>query len=122
VITVNVTGRHFEVTAAIREHVEAKLSRLDKHLGRLTKAEMVLDMSNGLARAELTVPAPRGNTLFAKADDKDVLAAIDEVVHRMERQIDRLKDRLRDHRGGRTAPAVPGAPAGPETEPEIEEA
>ena len=112
VIQVMVTGRHFEITDAIRRYAEEKIARLDKHFDRLQKADLVLAWENEQVGAELTVPAPRGQVLVARADHRDLYAAIDQVVHRMERQIDRYKGRLTKRRGGRarTAPgtAEPG--------------
>ena len=111
-LSVSVTGRHFEVTEAVRKHVEEKLVRLSRHFDRLTKGEMVLAMESGEIHAELSVLAPRGNQLFAKAVNKDVLVAVDEVMHRLERQIDKFKERLEDHRRG--AEVGPAAAAEPE--------
>lgn len=97
-LQVSVTGRHFDVTDAIRDHAEEKIGKLRNHFDRLHAADLVLELEHERIRAELTVTAPHSKPLFAKADDRDLYAAVDAVVHRMERQIDRLKDRRRDHR------------------------
>jgi len=102
VVQVTVTGRHFEVTDAIRQYAERKVARLDEHFDRLQKADLVLAWTKEQVEAELTVPVPRGQVLVARADARDLYAAIDTVTHRMERQIDRLKGRFRAHRGGRS--------------------
>ena len=57
-------------------------------------------------KAELTIPAPRGKVLVARSNDQDLYAAVDQVAHRMERQIDRLKERLQDHRAERPREGV----------------
>ena len=109
VIQVTVTGRHFEITDAIRGYVERKIGSLDRHFGRLQKADLVLAWENERVHVELTVSAPRGNVLVARTSGRDLYAGVDTVAHRMERQIGRLKERLQERRGGRSR----GAPGGP---------
>jgi len=113
VIQVKVTGRHFDITDAIRQYVEKKIGHLDKHFPRLQKADLVLARENEEVRAELTVPASRGHVLVARAATRDLYTSVDTVAHRMERQVDRLKERLREHRGGRSrsAPREAGEPS-----------
>lgn len=97
-LQVSVTGRHFEVTEAIRQHAEEKIAKLTNHFDRLNKADLVLALDSDQTVAELTVTAPRGNRLFAQAKDRDLYAAVDGVIHRMVRQIDKMKERMQDHR------------------------
>jgi putative sigma-54 modulation protein len=43
---VTVTGRHFEITDPLRQHIESKLNKLDRYLDGITDVHVVLSVEN----------------------------------------------------------------------------
>ena len=41
---VTVTGRHFEITDALRQHIEGKIRKLDRYLDGITDVYVVLSV------------------------------------------------------------------------------
>ena len=90
-----IRGRKVEVTPAIKEYVIGKLSRLDKYFNdpnELT-ATVLIKVKDVDQIVEVTIPAKK---LILRAEDKnkDLYAAIDLVVDKLERQIRKNKTRL----------------------------
>ena len=90
-----IRGRKVEVTPAIKEYVISKLSRLDKYFNdpnELT-ATVLIKVKDVDQIVEVTIPAKK---LILRAEDKnkDLYAAIDLVVDKLERQIRKNKTRL----------------------------
>lgn len=90
-----IRGRKVEVTPAIKEYVINKISRLDKYLSdpnELT-ATVLIKVKDVDQIVEVTIPAKK---LILRAEDKnkDLYAAIDLVVDKLERQIRKNKTRL----------------------------
>jgi len=106
-----VKSRHCEVSERFRDHVEEKLSRLEKHDHRIMRVDVEIDMENNprlrerAVRVELTAFS-KGPVIRAEAAAEDKLGALDMAVDRMATQMRRAADRKKVHRGRRTPVSV----------------
>jgi putative sigma-54 modulation protein len=91
-----VTGHHFAVSPALREYVDTKLRRLERHFDNMTDIHCVLSVEKAVHRAEATVHIG-GGTLYADSRETDVYAAIDGLVDKLSRQVTKHKEKLTDH-------------------------
>lgn len=90
-------GHHVEVTPALRGYVEGKMERIRRHFDHVIEADIVLSVEDKLRqRAEITLRV-RGNSMHAECVDGDMYAAIDTLMDKLDRQVLRHKDRVRDH-------------------------
>lgn len=96
----NISGHHVELTPALRAYVTEKLQRLSKHFDHLISIDVILKVEKLDQMAEATVQAA-GRTLFADASAQDMYAAIDALSDKLDRQVRRYKQRLRDNHHGR---------------------
>lgn len=103
----NISGHHVEVTPALRAYVTEKLQRLSKHFDHVISINVILKVEKLDQTAEATVNAA-GRTVFATASATDMYAAIDALSDKIDRQIRRLKQRLRDNHHGRPEGAASG--------------
>lgn len=112
---IQISGRRLEITDEIRKYAEERAERLFRFFERIGKVQMVLSskVSTKGPRygAELAVSGPKQMRLAATATEELLNAAVDKVIDKMERQITRHKEKLREHRreSGRTAAEVPPA-------------
>ncbi len=88
-----IIGRKIEVTPAIREYVEKKLSKLDKFFKDESEARVVLGTIKDNEYIEASIYAS-GMIYRAEVSDNDIMAAIDKIVDVIERQIRKNKTRL----------------------------
>ncbi len=96
---VTVTGHQVEITPAIRDYVVEKMERIKRHFDPIIDVNVVLKVEKLIQRVEATVHV-QGRDLFAEAANTDMYAAIDELVHTLDRQIIRLKEKQQDQRMG----------------------
>jgi putative sigma-54 modulation protein len=90
-------GHHVEVTPALRGYVEGKIERIRRHFDNVIDADVLLSVEDKLRqKAEITLRV-RGNSLHAECIDGDMYAAIDALMDKLDRQVLRHKDRVRDH-------------------------
>ena len=112
-----VKSRHCEVSDRFREHVEEKLSRLEKHDHRVIRVEVEVELERNprlhdrAVRVELTAFS-KGPVVRAEAAAEDKLAALDLAVDKMAAQMRRAADRRRVHHGRRTPVSVAQALSG----------
>ncbi|MBR4671690.1 MAG: ribosome-associated translation inhibitor RaiA [Bacilli bacterium] len=90
-----VRGDKIEVTKAIQEYANEKLSRIEKYIGDSGKvrATVVVSVKNHNQKVEVTIPL-KSIILRAEETKDDLYAAIDIVTDKLERQIRKNKTKL----------------------------
>jgi len=91
-----ITGHHIDVTPALKNKVESKLTKLERHFDHLTDVHCILTVEKLQHKAEATVHLS-GGTIHADAIDEDMYAAIDALVDKLSRQVTKHKEKLNDH-------------------------
>ena len=106
-----VTSRNLEVSDRFRDHVEEKLSRLEKHDHRIIRLEVEVEKERNPRQQERAVSVQltafsKGPVVRAEAAADDKMAALDLAMDKMAAQMRRASDRKRVHRGRRTPVSV----------------
>lgn len=115
-------SRHCELSDSFREHVEEKLTRLEKHDHRVIRVEVEVDkernprLADRAVRVELTAFS-KGPVIRAEASAEDKMAALDQALDKMAAQMRRAADRRRVHRGRHTPVSVARALAAVDPSP-----
>jgi ribosome hibernation promoting factor len=94
-MNLNLTGRHLEITPAIREHVLSKLDKVKRHFDSVIDINVILSVDKLVQKAEASVHVS-GKNIFAETADDNLYVAIDALVDSLDRQV--LK-----HKGKHTA-------------------
>jgi putative sigma-54 modulation protein len=91
-MNVEYTGRHYDVTPAIRKEVETGLTKLRKILGDRFETKVVLAVEKHRHKAEITI-SPRNGPLVGLAQARDMTIAVSEALDHLERQAVKYKTR-----------------------------
>ncbi len=95
-IKFSIRAENVEITDAIRSYIEDKIGKLNKYFNdghEVTAYVNIKSYSDKRNKVEVTVPA-KNVTLRAENTALDVLAAIDLVEEKLERQIRKYKTRV----------------------------
>ena len=92
-MNLNVSGHHLEVTPAIRTYVRSKLERVSRHFDHVIDAHVILTVDKLRQKAEATLRL-RGKDLHCESEESDLYAAIDLLADKLDRQVQRYKDKL----------------------------
>jgi putative sigma-54 modulation protein len=95
-------GQQIQVTPALRDYVETKLARLERHFDQPIDARILLGVETSEHCAEATVTVA-GRTLHADASGVDLYAAIDLLADKLDRLLVKHKEKLVDHHRGESA-------------------
>jgi len=91
-MNVEYTGRHYDVTPAIRKEVETGLVKIRKILGDRFETKVILAVEKHRHKAEITI-SPRNGPLVGLAQAKDMAIAVSEALDHLERQAVKYKTR-----------------------------
>lgn len=95
---VTVSGRHMSVSDAVRDYCREKAQHLVHFYDRIRSVEVILDGHNGQHSAEMIVHSDGTPPFVASEEQPDLYAAIDLLLDKIERQITRHKDKLRNRK------------------------
>jgi putative sigma-54 modulation protein len=94
------TFRHMDGSQAVREYAADKLEKIRKYFNKdPISAHAVFSVERGFHHvADLNITLPNGIVINAKETTEDMYSSIDLAAARIERQVRRWKDKIRDHK------------------------
>ncbi|HHO82065.1 MAG TPA: ribosome-associated translation inhibitor RaiA [Halothiobacillus sp.] len=94
---ISITGHHVDLTDALRNYVNEKLARLERHFDKVIDVHVILTVEKLNQKAEATMHLS-GNDIHAEAVTEDMYASIDSLVDKLDRQIVKHKEKITNHR------------------------
>jgi putative sigma-54 modulation protein len=93
------TFRHMDGSQAVREYTAEKLDKIRKYFKGPISAHAVFSVERGFHHCcDLSLSLPNGLVVSAKETTEDMYSSIDLATARIERQVRRWKDKIRDHK------------------------
>ena len=103
---VNISARHGHLSADTQAKITEKVDKLRRLFDRVSAISVTADLEHRESPSvELRVSAEHSEDFVASGSSATVMAALDEVVHKVEQQLRKHKERRREHRtpkSGRT--------------------
>jgi putative sigma-54 modulation protein len=106
-MNLQLTGRHVEITPAIREYVTAKLERINRHFDHVIDVNVIMTVEKLDQKIEANVHLS-GKDIHVECHQEDMYAAIDGLMDKLDRQIVKHKEKFQ------AAKHVPGIKHTPE--------
>ncbi len=96
---IDISGHQIEVTVALRDYVNAKFERLGRYADGDLDIHVILRVAKLAHKIEAKIGTP-GATHFAECEADTMYAAIDLLVDKLDRMLDKHKGKqVRHHRG-----------------------
>lgn len=93
---INLTGHHVEITDSLRNYVDLKFEKLERHFDHINNVHVILNVEKLKQKAEATVHLS-GAEVFANAEHTDMYAAIDGLIDKLDRQVIKHKEKKNRH-------------------------
>jgi len=94
----SVTFKNIDPSDHLKTHIQDKLDRLDRLLDNPAEANVVVSVEKHRHIAEVNIIGDR-LSVIGKEETNDMYSAIDIVSDKLEKQIKKNKQKIRDHRG-----------------------
>jgi putative sigma-54 modulation protein len=102
---ISLTGNHIDLTPALRDYVDSKFARLERHFDKVTNIHVILSVEKLRQKAEATLHI-NGANIFADETSEDMYAAIDGLLDKLDRQVIKHKEKNMNHKGHHRAQGV----------------
>lgn len=99
---INISGHHLEVTEALRNYVNEKFVRLERHFDKITNVQVIMQVEKLKQKVDATLHIA-GGEVVATAEHDDMYAAIDLLVDKLDRQLIKFKEKQLEREQGATA-------------------
>lgn len=94
---IEVSGRHMDLTEAIKSQVVEKAQRLPKYYNGVQEIDIVIDqIPNSGFHVELHVDSEKHDTFVARAEGSDMYGCLDACIDKMTRQLTDFKEKLKN--------------------------
>jgi putative sigma-54 modulation protein len=103
---IRTTARHFDLTDDLRDFAEKQIGKLDKYFNHIIDSHLIMEMEKSRMTAELKMKV-YGTVLTSKHRSFDMYDSVERVIDKMETQLKRYKDRLKDKRAKEAQKASP---------------
>jgi putative sigma-54 modulation protein len=118
-MAITVRGKNLDITPALKDYVEKRVKKVTKYFDKTGDISVILKVEKGRHQVEVTVPVS-GILLRGEESTSDMYVSIDQVMDKIEKQIEKYKTKLeRKFRNGGFRADVANSVTAPE--PEISE-
>jgi len=111
-----ITGRHVEITSALRRYVESRARRLGRYGLKLGDIQVILSVEKYRHTAEVVLPLD-GAVIQGKTSTTEMYASIDQLFDKVCRQVVKRKEKLADHKPRSLPTPSRAVPRRPPAEP-----
>jgi putative sigma-54 modulation protein len=100
----SVTFRHMEPSDALKEYAREKIGRVEKYLDAAVEANVVLSVEKFRHTADVTILS-NGLKINGQEQTEDMYSSIDMVVDKIERQVKRYRQKIKNKKSGKRVKA-----------------
>ncbi|MBF4777195.1 ribosome hibernation-promoting factor, HPF/YfiA family, partial [Clostridioides difficile] len=91
-----ISGKQIELTDAIKNKIETKLSKLDNYIHPDTDVKVTVSARKARQKIEVTIATVNGPIIRAEDMQENLYTAIDVVYDKLSKQLKKYKKRLQD--------------------------
>lgn len=106
---IKISARHGHLSDATQQFIHEKAEKLLHYFQRLMMIEVLVDLNEDGSTVEVLVSAEHKHDFVAKERNADIMTAVDLVLHKLEQQIRKYKEKIQDHRRTPSAGQVAAA-------------
>ncbi len=93
---INISGHHIDLTDSMQDYVRSKFDKLERFFEHINSVQVILRVEKLQQIAEATLHV-NGGEIHATAEDEQMYAAIDSLVDKLVRQLNKHKEKLSNH-------------------------
>ena len=90
---ISITGKNLEISDYLRDLVDKKVTKLERYFPQNTEAQVTLSVEKNRHIVEVTIPYD-GGVIRGEEVTGDMYASIDQVMDKLEKQIEKHKTKL----------------------------
>ena len=95
---ISVSGRHMHVSQDLQDYARTKVSKLTQFFDKIQAVDIIISKEGLKFAVEIIVKPERCESLVGRDSSSDIKACIDLILDKLERQMTRHKEKIRNHK------------------------
>ena len=95
-MNLSISGHHIDITESMKTYIAEKMEKLTRHFDHVIDVHVICTVEKLRHKAESTIQVS-GAKIFAEATEEDMYASIDAMISKLDRQVLKHKEKLKDH-------------------------
>lgn len=92
-----ISTRHGTVSDETQSKITAKVEKLTRYFERLTAIDVTIDLERrDQPRVDLKVSAEHKHDFVATAQTEELMASMDQAIHKLEQQLRKYKEKIQE--------------------------
>jgi putative sigma-54 modulation protein len=110
-VQINISARHGHLSDKTRAKISAKIDKLSRLFERLTQIEVTIDLEHEEnPTVDVRVSAEHKHDFVATEQSGDLMGSLDNVIHKLEQQLRKYKEKVQDRHRTPGNRQIEGAP------------
>ncbi|MBN1588328.1 MAG: ribosome-associated translation inhibitor RaiA [Pirellulales bacterium] len=98
---IKISARHGTLSETTQSRIQEKVEKLTRFYERIKAIEVTVDLEHRDAPSvDIRVLAEHKNDFVAREHAEELMVAVDAVIHKLEQQIRKHKEKIQDHHRG----------------------
>ncbi len=102
-MNITITGRHMHVHDSVRDYVTEKATKLERYNDAISHIEITVGNDGDRKVVEMIATSRVGGKHVAREEHQDVFAAVDLLIDKMKRQVEKTKEKKKQRKHGESA-------------------
>ncbi len=95
---IKISTRHGSISEPTQQLIRSKVSKLTNIFERLTSIDVTVDLEKAdVPKIDLQVSAEHKHNFVASYSSEDLFGCVDQVVHKIEQQLRKHKEKIQNH-------------------------
>ena len=95
---ISVSGRHFHLSQDTRDYAHSKASKLSQFFDKIQQVDVIVSKEGSNYAVEVIVKPDGHDSIVGHDCGTDVRACLDLILDKLERQITKHKEKIRNHK------------------------
>ena len=95
---ISVSGRHLHLSQDVQDYARAKVSKLAQFFNKIQTVDVIVEKQGPGYTVEIIVKPDHHENFVGRDSGPDIHACIDLILDKLERQITRYKEKVRNHK------------------------
>lgn len=94
---IKITSRHDKVSQSLQDTITQDISKLNKFFDKITSCHVILDTEHVDKKVEINM-AVTGHNVVSTAKAENIGKAFDEALNKIERQLKKVNQKIKNHK------------------------
>ncbi|MCX8058751.1 MAG: ribosome-associated translation inhibitor RaiA [Spirochaetes bacterium] len=97
-MTINYNAKNLTITEELKTYFEKRIDRITKYEDLINFIDVYFSIDKYINQVEVVIDFRKGKTVCFTGEDSDMYKAIDDVIDRIEKNVNKYKDKITNHK------------------------